>query len=218
MIVEILRWDKFIFFYARYHKIDNIRTTSVQSLLHTNSSPNSPEEGKGKKEQSSVKTTKPPPTTRRFEKKKQFERRRNPISKELECNIQSSIQRYTRRWTREREREGERERQRWNLLCILHSPRLKGKLEGVVIAGMATGTRFMEKLWLRCRSRAPHFQLNNAITASRRKPTLLYSFHHFLPFHRCFRRCNDVGCVISLSLSFCLNGCFEVAKGGNLWV
>lgn len=107
MIVEILRWDKFIFFYARYHKIDNIRTTSVQSLLHTNSSPNSPEEGKGKKEQSSVKTTKPPPTTRRFEKKKQFERRRNPISKELECNIQSSIQRYTRRWTRERERGGE---------------------------------------------------------------------------------------------------------------
>lgn len=102
-----------------------------------------------------------------------------------------------------RERGG---RQRWNLLCILHSPRLEGKLEGVVIAGMATGARFMEKLWLRCRSRAPHFQLNNAITASRRKPTLLYSFHHFLPFHRCFSRCFRRGinrrCNFSLSFSF----------------
>lgn len=101
-----------------------------------------------------------------------------------------------------REREGGR--QRWNLLCILHSPRLEGKLEGVVIAGMATGARFMEKLWLRCRSRAPHFQLNNAITASRRKPTLLYSFHHFLPFHRCFSRCFRRGinrrCNFSLSV------------------
>lgn len=106
MIVEILRWDKFIFFYARYHKIDNIRTTKCYHFYIQIHPPIPPKKG-GKKERSSVKTTKPPPTTRRFEKKKQFERRRNPISKELECNIQSSIQRYTRRWTRERERGGE---------------------------------------------------------------------------------------------------------------